>query len=45
MNKAEHVKVIYRAILDAIDKGDIDLDEDILVVKRRFFTEARDKGY
>jgi len=42
MKKSENVKEVYRTILNAIDKKEIDAEEDILVVKRRFFTYARD---
>lgn len=31
-------------ILNAIDNTEIDIEEDILVVKRRFFTKARNKA-
>ncbi|MGS2778331.1 type I restriction endonuclease subunit R [Robertmurraya sp. GLU-23] len=40
LKKSEIVKDVYRAILNAIDNKEIDLEEDILVVKRRFFKEA-----
>jgi type I restriction enzyme, R subunit len=40
MNKSEIVKEVYRAILNAIDTNEVDPNEDILVVKRRFFTES-----
>lgn len=43
LNKSEIVKDVYHAILNAIDAKEIDLEEDILVVKRRFFTESRNK--
>jgi len=42
MKKSENVKEVYRTILNAIDRKEIDAEEDILVVKRRFFTHARD---
>lgn len=35
---------MYRAILNAIDTNEIDTEEDILVVKRRFFKNSRDKA-
>ena len=35
---------MYRAILNAIDTKEIDSEEDILVVKRRFFTESYNKA-
>jgi type I restriction enzyme R subunit len=44
MNKSEIVKDVYRSILNAIDTKEIDSDEDILVVKRRFFTESYNKA-
>ena len=43
MKKSEAVKGVYRTILNAIDRNEVDKEEDILVVKRRFFTEARDQ--
>lgn len=44
LKKSENVKDVYRAILNAIDTKEIDAQEDILVVKRRFFTKARNKA-
>ncbi len=44
LKKSDVVKDIYRAILNAIDAKEIDSEEDILVVKRRFFTEAYNKA-
>lgn len=44
MNKSEIVKDVYRAILNAIDTKEINPDEDILAVKRRFFTESYNKA-
>lgn len=44
LKKSEIVKEVYRAILNAIDTKEIDSKEDIFVVKRRFFTEFRDKA-
>ncbi|WP_419957313.1 type I restriction endonuclease subunit R [Psychrobacillus psychrotolerans] len=41
MKKSEVVKEIYRNILSAIDNKEVDADEDIFVVKRSFFTTAR----
>ncbi|SFT00734.1 HsdR family type I site-specific deoxyribonuclease [Paenibacillus sp. 453mf] len=41
LKKSEIVKGVYRAILNAIDTKEIDAEEDILVVKRRFFKNAR----
>lgn len=43
LKKSEIVKEVYRAILNAIDTKEIDSEEDIFVVKRRFFTKARNK--
>lgn len=40
LKKSEIVKDIYRAMLNAIDTGEVHPEEDILVVKRRFFTET-----
>ncbi len=42
MKKADIVKNVYHSILNAIDTNTVDADEDILVVKRKFFTEKRD---
>ncbi|MCY9514051.1 type I restriction endonuclease subunit R [Paenibacillus apiarius] len=44
LKKSEIVKEVYRAILNAIDTKEIDSEEDIFVVKRRFFTKARNKA-
>jgi type I restriction enzyme, R subunit len=44
LKKSEIVKDVYRAILNAIDTKEIDSMEDILVVKRRFFTESYKKA-
>lgn len=41
MNKVEIVKDVYNRILDDIDSGLIDKDEDIFSVKRHYFTEKR----
>ncbi len=41
MRKAEIVTTVYRAILHAIDMGEVDEKEDILSVKRQFFTKKR----
>lgn len=43
LNKSEYVKEIYRQILNAIDTGKVESNEDIFVVKRQFFTQARDQ--
>lgn len=40
LKKSENVKDVYRAMLNAIDTGEVVSEEDILVVKRRFFTET-----
>lgn len=44
LEKSEVVKEVYRAILNAIDGKEIDLEEDILVVKRSFFTKSRNQA-
>jgi len=44
MKKSENVKEVYRTILNAIDRKEIDPEEDILVVKRRFFSQARNEA-
>ncbi|MEC2873304.1 type I restriction endonuclease subunit R, partial [Bacillus cereus] len=44
LKKSEVVKNVYRVILNAIDTKLIDSGEDILVVKRRFFTESYNKA-
>lgn len=44
MKKSEIVKDVYRAILNAMDIKEIDPDEDILAVKRRFFTVSYNKA-
>ncbi|WP_373894308.1 type I restriction endonuclease subunit R [Virgibacillus sp. CBA3643] len=41
LEKAEIVKNVYRAILNAIDNEEVDVDEDIFIAKRAFFTEAK----
>ncbi len=43
LKKSENVKQVYREILNAIDDKEIDPDEDIFAVKRRYFTEAHDQ--
>lgn len=43
LKKSEVVKEVYHAILNAIDAKEIEVEEDILVVKRRFFTDSRNK--
>lgn len=44
LEKAEIVKDVYRAILNAIDNEEVDADEDIFIVKRAFFTEAQNQA-
>lgn len=44
MKKSEVVKEVYRAMLNAIDDKEIDGAEDILILKRRFFTVAYEKA-
>jgi type I restriction enzyme R subunit len=39
LEKSEIVKQVYRKILNAIDAEEVDVNEDIFMVKRRFFTE------
>lgn len=43
LKKAEIVKDVYHEILDAIDEKEIDSEEDIFVVKRRYFTKELNK--
>lgn len=42
LNKSEYVKEVYRSILNAMDRNELDISEDVFVVKRRFFTNSRD---
>lgn len=44
LNKTECVKTVYREILNAMDNEKIATNEDIFVVKRQFFTKARDQA-
>ncbi|MCO6018985.1 HsdR family type I site-specific deoxyribonuclease [Carnobacterium divergens] len=44
LNKTECVKSVYREILNAMDNEKIATNEDIFVVKRQFFTQARDQA-
>lgn len=44
LKKSEIVKDVYGSMLNAIDTKEIDPEEDILAVKRSFFTKARDKA-
>ena len=39
----ECVKEVYHAILNAMDAEELDENEDIFMVKRHYFTQARDK--
>ncbi|CAI6231467.1 hypothetical protein NRS6186_03420 [Bacillus subtilis] len=39
LEKSDIVKDVYREMLNAIDTKKVDEEEDILVVKRRFFTK------
>ncbi len=41
LNKVEIVKEVYRAILNAMDEKEIEENEDVFAVKRRFFTEKK----
>ncbi|MCC9022073.1 type I restriction endonuclease subunit R [Bacillus nakamurai] len=43
LEKSEIVKDVYREILNAIDTEKVDADEDILTVKRNFFTKEHDQ--
>lgn len=43
MKKSERVRDVYRTILNAIDQKEIDPEEDILVVKRYYFTQKREE--
>lgn len=42
LKKQEVVKEVYRSILNAMDNEQIQLDEDILMVKRQYFTQTKD---
>ena len=44
MKKSEIVKDVYRSILNAIDNNEVEPEEDILIVKRRYFTQVRDQA-
>lgn len=44
LKKSEIVKDVYRSILNAIDTQKIDSEEDIFVVKRRFFTASKKRA-
>lgn len=43
LKKSECVKEVYHAILNAMDAEELDENEDIFIVKRHYFTQARDK--
>lgn len=43
LKKTECVKEVYHAILNAMDAEELDENEDIFIVKRHYFTQARDK--
>lgn len=42
LNKSDYVRDVYREILNAIDNKEIQENEDIFVIKRQFFTQAKD---
>src|SRR5699024_2427936 len=44
LEKEEIVKNVYHAILNAMDKEEVDVDEDIFIVKRAFFTEQKNNA-
>ncbi|KLV17492.1 MULTISPECIES: type I restriction endonuclease subunit R [Bacillus cereus group] len=44
LNKAECVKEVYHAILNAMDAEELDENEDIFMVKRHYFKQTRDKA-
>ncbi|MEC1599607.1 HsdR family type I site-specific deoxyribonuclease [Bacillus spizizenii] len=44
LEKSVIVKDVYREMLNAIDTKKVDEEEDILVVKRRFFTKERSQA-
>lgn len=43
LNKTEQVKTVYRRILEAIDTSQVAANEDIFSLKRRHFTEERNR--
>lgn len=43
LNKTEGVKEVYRQILNAFDLGTLDSKDDIFLIKRHYFTQARDQ--
>jgi type I restriction enzyme, R subunit len=44
LKKSDIVKNVYLTILNGIDTKEIDIKEDIFVVKRRFFTQSYNKA-
>ncbi|WP_273836287.1 type I restriction endonuclease subunit R [Guptibacillus sedimenti] len=44
LKKSDIVKEVYNTILNGIDTEEIDIQEDIFAVKRRFFTQAYNKA-
>ncbi|MCY8194627.1 HsdR family type I site-specific deoxyribonuclease [Bacillus spizizenii] len=44
LEKSDIVKDVYREMLNAIDTKKVDEEEDILVVRRRFFTKERSQA-
>ncbi|PIC67281.1 deoxyribonuclease [Sporosarcina sp. P21c] len=44
LNKTDVVKNVYMDILNAIDAKEVEEDEDIFAVKRRYFTSAYDEA-
>lgn len=44
LNKPENVKNVYRAILNDIDNKEINQEEDILAVKRQYFTKSNNEA-
>ncbi|MGJ9384905.1 type I restriction endonuclease subunit R [Salipaludibacillus sp. CF4.18] len=44
LNKSDIVKDVYRTMLNAIDTEQIDSEQDILAVKRLFFSESYNKA-
>ncbi|PJZ00593.1 deoxyribonuclease [Bacillus vallismortis] len=44
LEKSDIVKSVYREMLNAIDTKNVDEEEDILAVKRRFFTKERSQA-
>ncbi|MCW1928676.1 type I restriction endonuclease subunit R [Bhargavaea beijingensis] len=44
LNKADIVQAVYHSILNAIDANEIEADEDVFSVKRRYFTRTYDQA-